>query len=138
LPLTLTNPLPRPLATGITGWRRATASDAVPPATTQPYRKHTLLQDGDVEVGVFPEREEVFISGERTDAAAPAHSQPRCSADKRPKYWKAADGFPFIVVAVKRSKAIQVKAVVSSSIHSSRWCRTITASGRTNTPYTPN
>jgi len=26
-----------------------------------------LLQDGDVGVGVFPEREEVFLGGERTD-----------------------------------------------------------------------
>jgi len=27
-----------------------------------------LLQDGDVGVGVFPEREEILVGGERTDA----------------------------------------------------------------------
>ena len=27
-----------------------------------------LLQDGDVGVGVFPEREEIFVGGERPDA----------------------------------------------------------------------
>ena len=37
LPLIPTHPLPRPLATGITGWRRATASEPRPPVgTTQP------------------------------------------------------------------------------------------------------
>jgi hypothetical protein len=29
-----------------------------------------LLQDGDIKVGVFPEREEIFVGGERLDAAA--------------------------------------------------------------------
>ena len=29
-----------------------------------------LLEDGDVGVGIFPEREEVFVSGERPDAGS--------------------------------------------------------------------
>jgi hypothetical protein len=33
-----------------------------------PVFRFGVLQDGDVGVGVFPEREEVFISGERPDA----------------------------------------------------------------------
>jgi hypothetical protein len=33
-----------------------------------------LLQDGNVRVGVFPEGEEIFVGGERTDA-----SQSGCS-----------------------------------------------------------
>src|ERR1700677_3667356 len=41
-PLTPPHPPQRPLATGFTGWRRATASEPRPPAAiTQPCRKHT-------------------------------------------------------------------------------------------------
>jgi hypothetical protein len=39
--LILTNPLTRPLATGITGWRRATASEP-PPFRRVPCRRHTM------------------------------------------------------------------------------------------------
>jgi hypothetical protein len=38
-----------------------------------------LLQDGDVGVGVFPEREEIFVGGERPHAGSIGISAPRSS-----------------------------------------------------------
>ena len=75
-----------------------------------------LIQDGDAGVGVFPECDEIrvrWLGGlPERGWGSPSQRTGRSgySGDTRPKYRKAAGGFPFIVVTVKCSKAKQVKA----------------------------